>query len=112
VTWRPLPRPGDDDKGRPPRRIGESLGAVARDIGAPPPQALAALFQQWEELAGAAVAGHCRPVSLVRGTLVVAVDQPGWAAQLGWLQADLLRRLADELGPGVVTELVVRVRPR
>jgi len=84
---------------------------VARDLGAPPPQALTRLFQQWEELVGAAVAAHCRPVSLVRATLVVAVDQPGWAAQLGWLQADLLRRLADELGPGVVTELVVRVRP-
>ncbi|MEN3314333.1 MAG: hypothetical protein V7605_567 [Acidimicrobiaceae bacterium] len=112
MTWRPLPRPGDDDRSRPPRRVGESLDVVARDIGAPPPQALARLFQQWDHLVGAAVAAHCQPVSLVRAKLVVAVDQPAWAAQLGWLQADLLRRLGDELGPGVVTELVVRVRPR
>jgi len=41
----------------------------------------------------------------------VAVDQPGWAAQIGWLSDDLLRRLAEALGPGVVTELTVRVRP-
>jgi len=84
---------------------------VARHLGAPPPEALARLFQQWEGLVGAPVAAHARPVSLVRGTLVVAVDQPGWAAQIGWLSDDLLRRLAEALGPGVVTELTVRVRP-
>jgi len=111
VTWRPLPRPGDDDKSRPPRALGDSLGIVARHLGAPPPEALARLFQHWEQLVGATVAAHARPVSLVRGTLLVAVDQPGWAAQLGWLQDDLLRRLAEVLGPDLVTELVVRVRP-
>ncbi len=111
MTWRPLPRPGDDDKGRPPRPVGDSLGVLAHHLGAPPPEALARLFQQWEGLVGPAVAAHARPVSLVRGTLVVAADQPGWAAQLGWLSDDILRRLAEALGPGVVTELVVRVRP-
>ena len=112
MTWRPLPQPADgDDEGRPPRPLGDSLGVVARHLGAPPPEALARLFQQWDDLVGAAVAAHARPVSLTRGTLVVAVDQPGWAAQLGWLQDDLLRRLAETLGPDVVTELVVRVRP-
>jgi len=84
---------------------------VARHLGAPSPEALARLFREWEDLVGAAVAAHSRPVSLVRGRLVVAVDQPGWAAQLGWLSDDVLRRLDEALGPGVVTELVVRVRP-
>jgi predicted nucleic acid-binding Zn ribbon protein len=84
---------------------------VARHLGAPAPEALARLFGQWDQLVGAAVAAHARPVSLVRGTLVVAVDQPGWAAQLGWLHDDLLRRFGDALGPDVVTDLVVRVHP-
>jgi len=84
---------------------------VSRHLGAPAPKTLARLFQQWEALVGTAVASHSRPVSLVRGTLVVAVDQPAWAAQLGWLSDDVVRRLADALGPDVVTELVVRVRP-
>ncbi len=111
MTWRPLPRPGDDSDGRPPRRLDDSLGVVARHLGAPPPRALARLFERWEEIVGPAVAAHTRPVSLVRGTLVVTVDQPGWAAQINWLEADLLRRFAGELGPGVVAALVVRVHP-
>ena len=111
MIWRPLPRPGDDEESRPPRPLGESLGVVARHLGAPTPEALTGLFDRWDELVGPAMAAHTKPVSLVRGTLVVAVDQPAWAAQFGWLEADLLRRFAGALGPGVVTALTVRVRP-
>jgi len=111
MTWRPLPRPGDDGDRRPPRPLDDSLGVVARHLGAPPPQALTRLFERWEGLVGPAMAAHTRPVSLVRGTLVVTVDQPGWAAQISWLEADLLRRFTEELGPGVVAALVVRVHP-
>ena len=111
MTWRPLPRPGDDDESRPPRPLGDSLGVVARHLGAPAPEALAGLFERWHELVGPAMAAHTRPGSMVRGTLVVAVDQPAWAAQFGWLEADLLRRFADAFGAGVVTALTVRVQP-
>ena len=111
MNWRPLPRPGDDDTTRPPRPLDDSLGVVARHLGAPPPQALARVFERWGELVGPALAAHTRPVSLARGTLVVAVDQPGWAAQLGWLEADLLRRFTEQLGADVVTALTVRVHP-
>ncbi len=90
----------------------ESLDAVARSIGAPPAEALGRLFGRWSELVGAAVAAHSRPVSLARGVLVVAVDHPSWAAQLQWLQADLLARLVEGLGPGVVSSVTVRVHSR
>ena len=107
MSWRPLPGPGDAE----PRPVGESLGRIARHLGAPPPGALTLVFDGWEELVGPAVAAHARPVSLSRGTLVVAVDQPAWGAQLGWLEADLLRRFDERLGTGVVCGLVVRVHP-
>ncbi|MFN2608303.1 MAG: DciA family protein [Acidimicrobiales bacterium] len=112
MTWRPLPPPGAPDEGRPPRPLAESLDVVSRRMGAAPAAALARVFERWEELVGAAVAAHSRPLSLVRGTLTVAVDQPAWAASLGWLEADLLGRFGDVLGAGVVTSLVVRVRPK
>jgi predicted nucleic acid-binding Zn ribbon protein len=91
--------------------VGESLERLARHLGTPPPEALTRLFEGWEELVGAAVAAHARPLSLARGVLAVAVDQPGWAAQLGWLETDLLRRFEERLGTGVVTSIAVRVRP-
>ena len=108
MTWRPLPGPAAGE----PRPVGESLGRIARHLGAPPPAALSLLFDGWEQLVGAAVARHTRPVSLTRRVLVVAVEQPAWAAQLKWLEADLLRRFDEALGPGVVGALSVRVRPR
>ncbi len=107
MSWRPLPGPAGGE----PRPVGESLGRIARHLGAPPPGALTLVFDGWEELVGPAVAAHARPVSLARGTLVVAVDQPAWAAQLSWLEADLLRRFDERLGVGVVRALTVRVRP-
>ena len=107
MTWRPLPR----EENRDPRPMKESLDAVTRSIGAPPAAALASLFSRWPELVGATLATHCRPLSLARGVLVVAVDHSAWAAQLRWLEADVLRRLEERLGAGVVTALEVRVRP-
>jgi len=112
MTWRPLPLPGAPDEGRPTRSVADSLDVVARQLGAPPARALGLVFKQWEEVVGAAVAVHTTPVSLVGGVLTVAVVEPAWAAQLGWLEADLLRRFEASLGPGVVTSLTVRVRPR
>jgi predicted nucleic acid-binding Zn ribbon protein len=107
VTWRPLPGDAGDD----PRPLKDSLDMVARAMGAPPAVALGSLFSRWPELVGATLAAHCRPLSLVRGVLVVAVDHNAWAAQLRWLENDVLRRLEERLGAGVVSALEVRVRP-
>jgi len=51
-------------------------------------------------------------VSLRAGTLTIAADESAWGAQLGWLEADLRRRLDEALGAGVVTRTAVRIRPR
>jgi predicted nucleic acid-binding Zn ribbon protein len=42
--------------------------------------------------------------------LSLAVDDPVWAAQLRWLEADLLARVAEVTGPGVVERISLRVR--
>jgi predicted nucleic acid-binding Zn ribbon protein len=103
VTWRPLP-----DEGQ-PRPVAASLDAFARRLGAPQAGSLAAVFAHWEDIVGAAVAEHAKPVSLVRGALVVAVDQPGWATQLRYLGGQVVDRIGEVAGPGVVERLEVRV---
>ncbi len=108
MTWRPLPEPG----GPPPRRVGESLGAVTRALGGAGGPALVDLLSRWPAVVGEQVAAHSRPVSLRHGTLTIAADEPGWGAQLRWLETDLRRRLDDVLGAGVVTRIAVRIRPR
>ena len=106
--WRPLP--GAED--RLPRRIGELLDGVTRKLGAPPAEALRAVFNQWPEIAGTVAAAHSRPLSVTRGVLVVAVDEPGWATSLRAVSSQLLRRVEEVAGPGVAERVEVRVRPR
>lgn len=108
MTWRPLPADG----GRPPRRVGESLGPVTQAIGGPGARALIELVNRWTELVGPTIAAHSWPLRLSSGALVVAVDQPAWATEVRWLEADLLTRFEAMLGPGVVRSLTVTVRTR
>jgi len=107
VNWRPIPEPG----GPPPRRVAASLDAVTRNLGGAGGPALVDLLRRWPQVVGEQLAAHCRPLSLRAGTLTIAADEPAWGAQLGWLEADLRRRLDDALGAGVVTRIAVRIRP-
>ena len=89
--------------------MGASLDRVAASLGVPRASTLSTVFAAWPELVGESVASHARPRSLRDGTLVVAVDEPAWATQLRWLEADLLTRLAEVLGPDQVARIEVRV---
>ena len=94
-----------------PRRLDASLDRVARGLGGPDAGALRTVFAHWPDIVGRHVADHTRPLSLVGGVLTVATDEPGWTTQLTYLQADLLGRLDEALGAGVVTRITVRQRP-
>ena len=49
----------------------------------------------------------------VRGSdLVVRVEDPAWASQLGWLEQQLLTRVEALVGPGRITSVTARVVPR
>jgi predicted nucleic acid-binding Zn ribbon protein len=89
--------------------VSASLGRLTASLGAPQPSVLQAVFSRWEQAVGADVAAHAKPTSLRDGLLVVTVDHPAWATQLGYLRGDLLRRLEEEAGPGEVREVEVRV---
>jgi predicted nucleic acid-binding Zn ribbon protein len=107
MTWRPLPGRSPD-----PRRLGDSLDRISQSLGGPRAAALAAIFEQWETIVGAPVAAHARPVGLARGTLTVAVDEPGWATQLTYLETDLVRRIVEVAGAHTVRRVRVTVRPK
>ncbi len=94
-----------------PRRLRDVLGQLGRELGIPPPDATDALGARWPEIVGPALAGHVAPGSLRAGVLTVHADAPAWAAELRWLQGDLLVRLGDVLGPDVVRGIRVVVGP-
>lgn len=94
-----------------PEPLSNALDRLSRRLGGPSSAVLRTIFGRWEELVGATVAAHVRPVSLRGTTLVVAADAPAWATQMAWLGADLARKVNDELGASVVTAVETRVRP-
>lgn len=112
-SWRPpdpvgrrgeVPRPGD------PVPLGAPLDRVLDGLGAPAADALSRLFDGWDDLVGEPLASHGRPSALDDGVLVVRVAEPAWATEWRYRQGEVLRRLDERLGPGVVARLDVRVR--
>ncbi len=94
-----------------PRRLADGLDRVLRGLGAPKADALGAIFAGWADLVGEGVAAHARPVSIEKGCLVLAVEEPAWAVQVRYLETDLVAQLGKRLGPGVVTQVRARVTP-
>jgi predicted nucleic acid-binding Zn ribbon protein len=107
MTWRSY-QPAEE---RDPRPVGGSLDRIVRRFGGASVSSLDRLFAHWEDVVGPSVAAHTRPLSLKAGVLAVAVDNPAWATQLRLLSTDLLARLGEAAGAGVVTALDIRVRP-
>jgi predicted nucleic acid-binding Zn ribbon protein len=95
------------DPARDPQRLGALLPGYVADLGWEQPLADARVFAQWSSLVGAEVAAHCEPQSLRDGELRITAESTAWATQLRMLASTLLARLVAELGPQVVTKLVI-----
>ena len=105
-TWVPSgPPPSERD----PRKISESLDRITRRLGGPSAGVASVVFAGWEELVGPDIAAHAQPVSLRGGTLTLAVDHPTWAAQLRFMTADLLTRMAAATTGEEIREIRLRV---
>ncbi len=92
------------------RSLGEAIGAYLRAMGHEEVSLLGEVARCWEDVVGPKVAEHASPAGFVGGDLVVAVDDPGWATQLGFLAETILGGLEAELGRPVALGLKVTVR--
>ena len=81
-------------------------------LGGPSADSLTTLYTDWDELVGARLAAHTRPVGLRDGVLVVGVEDPAWATEIRFLAPTLVERLRSGLEGAAVTSVEVRVRPR
>ena len=101
----PRGSPGRD--GRDPRLVGDSLASLLRDRGWVQDVSVGGVIGRWREVVGAEIADHCTPESFEDGVLLVRTDSTAWATNLRLLASQLLRRLADDVGEGVVREVSV-----
>jgi len=87
--------------------LGDAVAAVGRQLGMPPPDALAALAAAWPAIVGEHLAPHTSVRSVRGGVCTVEVDGAGWATQLRYAEHQLVERAVECCGAGVVTSIRV-----
>lgn len=108
-----VPRDGVDASsqpyapGRDPEAVGATLERVAAEQGWDRSLSVAGVVGRWVDVVGPQVAEHCWPETFEEGALVVRTDSTAWAMQVRLLVPQLQRRLAEEVGEGVVTAVTV-----
>lgn len=101
-------RSGAGPDARDPQLLGTALERLVVEAGWQVPVSVGGVFGRWEKIVGPQVAEHATPETFQDGKLVVRTTSTAWAAQLRLLRPQLLRRLTEELGAGVITDLIVR----
>lgn len=61
----------------------------------------------WEALVGLKIAQHTQVSMIKDGELFVSCDQTAWATNLKYMQSTVLAKIAEKIGPGVITKLHV-----
>lgn len=92
--------------------IRNALSELARRIGLQHPTETARVFSAWPQMVGDDIAAKCEPESLRGGVLRVRTDSAAWAGQLKYLGHEMVRRINQELGAEVITEVRAFVGPR
>ena len=98
-----------ENPGRAPRHLGDVLNKVLQRMKVSDSSSSMGLFSQWRDIVGDAIADHVTPKRLEKRVLVVEVDDPAWATQLKFLEAQLLSTLKTKAGDEV-DSLDVKVR--
>ncbi|MDQ1627883.1 MAG: hypothetical protein QOI54_1627 [Actinomycetota bacterium] len=93
---------------RDPQELAASLDRLVAERGWETDAAVGGVMGRWAAIVGHEVAEHSEPLSFEDGELVVAAASTAWATQLRLLAPALVRRLAEDLGEGTVTRIVVR----
>lgn len=93
--------------GRDPIAVGRTIEDFVGARGWREPMSVGGVIGRWEQVVGSELAAHATPETFVDGRLVVRTSSTAWATQLRLLLPQLERRLEVEIGPDVVTEIVV-----
>lgn len=105
MTWKPFREPRWETDSV---TVKQSLGQLARRLGAGAPDVMQVVFDQWAETVGREVADHAKPLSLTDGVLTVIVEDHMWMAQLKWMT----RGIAESINRKVGSEAIARVELR
>ncbi len=101
-------RSGAHPDARDPQVVSTAIHRLVSERGWEAPVAVGGVIGRWEAVVGAEIATHCVPETYEDGVLSVRADSTAWATQVRLLVPTLMRRMAEEVGDGMVTKVVVR----
>jgi predicted nucleic acid-binding Zn ribbon protein len=99
---------GSGPDARDPSALGDAVGELVRDREWSRTLTAAGLLPRWEQIVGRDIAEHCRPERLEAGELKCVAESTAWATQIRLMSAQILARIAAEVGPDVVSRIAVR----
>lgn len=70
------------------------------------------IWAGWPAIVGPEVARRAVPKSFSGSALVVAVANSTWLQELSFLKGEILDRIAEAVGPGVVEEIRLVLEPK
>lgn len=88
--------------------LGAVLGRMVRAEGWDQPTKLGSVMAKWQVIVGPSVAQHCVVETFEDDRLIVRCDSTAWANQLTLLLPHIERRIAEEVGHGVVNQVIIR----
>jgi predicted nucleic acid-binding Zn ribbon protein len=68
----------------------------------------AKLRLMWPELVGPEIAARTEPKKIYRNELIIHCDHDVWRTELQYLKPELLKRIAEGMGEGVVKEIFLK----
>jgi len=92
-------------RGRRPELIGDILKKRFSALGWECRLREEEVLTSWDAAVGPQIAARARPSHISDHRLTIVTESPVWTQQLSLLKPDLLRRIARNFGPGVVTDL-------
>ncbi len=86
-------------------KIGPLLGRVVKELGLEKRIEEYRVIDEWESIVGSAIAERTEPVMVERGRLAVKVKSSPWLFEMRMREADILDKIAERLGEGVIREI-------
>lgn len=92
---------------RGPRKLAGLAGPTARGLAAAKGFAIMSIATRWADIAGPQLAPHARPVSITPGGIMTVKVEGAAALLIQHQQRDLIARIAQISGAGVVKSLKI-----